>query len=276
MTITRSNSSSGASALSSTVGNGGRSRPSSQTTPYPSDVRVGQPRAATYSSRSRRPHSGRRCEPDHPQAVDRIAPPRSGARRSALDRAIERVPRASAWGPILVRPSAPLGESSWSGIRPPLTRRCECGAECATPSAAYACRRSASGGSTRLRAASTMTRIGRLTRRKPRSTWTRLNRQRVADMEAAGLMTNAERRRRRMLREATAGGRSSIPSRISGSLTTSPQHSTPTRRHGTHGHVPPSARKAMLWWVISAASEHKSAQDRDDRGQSLNGERAQG
>ena len=33
-----------------------------------------------------------------------------------------------------------------------------------------------------------------LTPRKPKSTWTRLNRQRVADMEAAGLMTDAGRR----------------------------------------------------------------------------------
>lgn len=33
-----------------------------------------------------------------------------------------------------------------------------------------------------------------MTPRKPKSSWTRLNRQRVADMEAAGLMTDAGRR----------------------------------------------------------------------------------
>jgi uncharacterized protein YdeI (YjbR/CyaY-like superfamily) len=66
-----------------------------------------------------------------------------------------------------------------------------------------------------------------LTPRKPKSTWTRLNRQRFADMEAVGLMTTLGTERSR-LPEATVGGRSWTRSRTSSNPTTSPPRWTQT------------------------------------------------
>ena len=92
-----------------------------------------------------------------------------------------------------------------------------------------------------------------LTPRKPRSTWTRLNRRRVADMEAAGLMTDAGRR---AVEVAKANGWWTIlepvedllePAELAAAL-----DADPTARAAWDG-FPPSARKQMLWWVISAA-----------------------
>ncbi len=92
-----------------------------------------------------------------------------------------------------------------------------------------------------------------LTPRKAKSTWTRLNRRRVADMEAAGLMTDAGRR---TVDVAKRNGWWTIldpvedlvePDDLSTALDTNP-----TARVAWDA-FPPSARKAMLWWVISAA-----------------------
>jgi uncharacterized protein YdeI (YjbR/CyaY-like superfamily) len=92
-----------------------------------------------------------------------------------------------------------------------------------------------------------------LTPRKPRSTWTRLNRQRVAELEAAGLMTEAGRR---AVEVARANGWWTIldpvedliePADLAAALDAMPQ----ARKEWDA--FPPSARKMMLWWVVSAA-----------------------
>lgn len=116
-----------------------------------------------------------------------------------------------------------------------------------------------------------------LTPRKPKSTWTRLNRRRVADMEAAGLMTDAGRR---AVQVAQDNGWWTIfdpvedllePDDLSTAL-----DADPPARAAWNG-FPPSARKAMLWWVLSAVKP-------ETRGQRIgtivakaeHGERAQG
>jgi uncharacterized protein YdeI (YjbR/CyaY-like superfamily) len=91
-----------------------------------------------------------------------------------------------------------------------------------------------------------------MTPRKPRSTWTRLNRQRVARLEAEGRMTDAGRR---AVEVAQANGWWTIldpvedleePDDLAAAL-----DAVPAARRAWDG-FPPSARKQMLWWVISA------------------------
>jgi uncharacterized protein YdeI (YjbR/CyaY-like superfamily) len=92
-----------------------------------------------------------------------------------------------------------------------------------------------------------------MTPRKARSTWTRLNRRRVAELEAAGLMTPAGRR---AVDVARGNGWWTIydpvedlvvPDDLAAALAAAPD----ARPHWDA--FPPSARKQMLWWVISAA-----------------------
>ena len=92
-----------------------------------------------------------------------------------------------------------------------------------------------------------------LTPRRARSTWTRLNRRRAADMEAAGLMTDAGRR---AVEAARANGWWTIldpvedllePDDLAAAL-----DAVPAAR-ATWDSFPAGARKAMLWWVLSAA-----------------------
>jgi uncharacterized protein YdeI (YjbR/CyaY-like superfamily) len=99
-----------------------------------------------------------------------------------------------------------------------------------------------------------------MTPRKPKSGWTRLNRQRVADLEAAGLMTDAGRR---AVEVAQANGWWTIydpvedlvePDDLALALDEDPQ-----ARAAWDG-FPPSARKQMLWWVVSAAKPETKAQ----------------
>ena len=91
-----------------------------------------------------------------------------------------------------------------------------------------------------------------MTPRKARSGWTRLNRQRVAALEAQGRMTDAGRR---AVEVARANGSWTIydvvedliePDDLASALDASP-----AARTAWDG-FPPSARKQMLWWVISA------------------------
>jgi uncharacterized protein YdeI (YjbR/CyaY-like superfamily) len=116
-----------------------------------------------------------------------------------------------------------------------------------------------------------------MTPRKPKSTWTRLNRQRVADMEAAGLMTDAGRG---AVERARSNGWWTIldpvedlvePDDLSAAL-----DAEPTARIAWDT-FPPTARKAMLWWVISAV-KHDTRQRRIDTivAEAVNGERARG
>lgn len=97
------------------------------------------------------------------------------------------------------------------------------------------------------------------TPRKPKSTWTRLNRQRVANMEAAGLMSDGGRR---AVDIAKHNGWWTIydpvadliePADLAAEL-----DAHPTSRREWDAFAP-SARKAMLWWVISAARDETRA-----------------
>ena len=94
-----------------------------------------------------------------------------------------------------------------------------------------------------------------MTPRKPKSGWTRMNRRRVAAMEAAGLMTDAGRR---AVAIAQQNGRWTIydsvedlvePRELTAALDASP----PARQQWDA--FPASAKKAMLWWVVSAAKD---------------------
>jgi uncharacterized protein YdeI (YjbR/CyaY-like superfamily) len=94
-----------------------------------------------------------------------------------------------------------------------------------------------------------------MTPRKARSTWTRLNRQRVAAMEDAGLMTDAGRR---SVAVAKANGWWTIYDPVEDliepeDLRLALDADDAARRQWDA--FPPSARKQMLWWVISAGRD---------------------
>jgi uncharacterized protein YdeI (YjbR/CyaY-like superfamily) len=91
-----------------------------------------------------------------------------------------------------------------------------------------------------------------MTPRRPKSAWTRLNRQRAAVLEAQGRMTDAGRR---AVEAAKANGWWTIydsvedltePDDLARALDACPPART------AWGGFPPSARKQMLWWVVSA------------------------
>ncbi|WP_031277143.1 YdeI/OmpD-associated family protein [Candidatus Microthrix parvicella] len=94
-----------------------------------------------------------------------------------------------------------------------------------------------------------------LTPRKPKSSWTRLNRRRVAEMEAAGLMTEAGRRAVRVARD---NGWWSIYDQVEDLIEPDQLRealdANPSARLAWDG-FPPSARKMMLWSVVSAAQD---------------------
>ncbi len=92
-----------------------------------------------------------------------------------------------------------------------------------------------------------------LTPRKPKSSWTRLNRSRVAEMEAAGLMTGAGRS---AVDVARGNGWWTIYDQVEDlvepdNLAKALDANADARR--AWDAFPPSARKVMLWWVVSAA-----------------------
>jgi uncharacterized protein YdeI (YjbR/CyaY-like superfamily) len=98
-----------------------------------------------------------------------------------------------------------------------------------------------------------------MTPRKPRSGWTRLNRQRAAAMEAQGRMTDAGRR---AVEVAKANGSWTIydavedllePDDLRAALDASAAART------AWDSFPPSARKQMLWWIISAGKPETRA-----------------
>jgi uncharacterized protein YdeI (YjbR/CyaY-like superfamily) len=94
-----------------------------------------------------------------------------------------------------------------------------------------------------------------MTPRRPKSGWTRLNRRRAADMESAGLMTDAGRGAIEVAQEngwwtlADTVEDLVEPDDLADALNANPA----ARAHWSE--FPPSARKAMLWWVVSAAQE---------------------
>lgn len=98
-----------------------------------------------------------------------------------------------------------------------------------------------------------------MTPRKPKSGWTRLNRQRVAALEAQGRMTEAGRR---AVEVAKANGWWTIydpiedmiePDDLADALDASPAART------AWDAFPPSARKQMLWWVATAGKPETRA-----------------
>lgn len=116
-----------------------------------------------------------------------------------------------------------------------------------------------------------------VTPRKAKSTWTRLNRQRFADLQAAGLMTEAGRRAAEVAR---ANGWWTIydpvedlvePDDLAVAI-----DAVPAARTAWDG-FPPSARKQMLWWVISAVRpETRERRVAEVVRRAAVGERAQG
>jgi uncharacterized protein YdeI (YjbR/CyaY-like superfamily) len=116
-----------------------------------------------------------------------------------------------------------------------------------------------------------------MTPRRPKSGWTRLNRQRAADMEAAGLMTAAGRRAVEVAKETGWWTLSDTveelvePEDLADALDADPA----ARAHWST--FPPSARKAMLWWVVSAAKQETRARRVEKIVErAANGVRAQG
>jgi uncharacterized protein YdeI (YjbR/CyaY-like superfamily) len=98
-----------------------------------------------------------------------------------------------------------------------------------------------------------------MTPRKPKSGWTRLNRRRVADMEAQGRMTDAGRR---AVEAAKANGWWTIydpiedlvePDDLAAALDAS------SAARAAWDAFPPSARKQMLWSVVSAGKPETRA-----------------
>lgn len=99
-----------------------------------------------------------------------------------------------------------------------------------------------------------------LTPRKAKSSWTRLNRQRVADMAVAGRMTDAGHR---IIEIAKANGYWTIYDAVEDlieptNLAVALDANLAARM--AWNAFPTSARKIMLWWVISAAKHDTQLQ----------------
>lgn len=98
------------------------------------------------------------------------------------------------------------------------------------------------------------------TPRKGKSSWTRLNRQRAADMETRGLMADAGR-----AAIATAQGNGwwiiadSVEDLIEPPALAAALDRDPAAR-GAWDRFPPSARKQMLFWIVTAARDETRAQ----------------
>jgi uncharacterized protein YdeI (YjbR/CyaY-like superfamily) len=102
-----------------------------------------------------------------------------------------------------------------------------------------------------------------MTPRKPKSTWTRLNRRRVAELEQNGLMTDAGRR---SVEVAQQNGWWTIldpvedllePEDLAAAL-----DANPAARSAWNA-FPATPRKAMLWWLISAGRPETRAVRRE-------------
>jgi uncharacterized protein YdeI (YjbR/CyaY-like superfamily) len=116
-----------------------------------------------------------------------------------------------------------------------------------------------------------------MTPRRPKSGWTRLNRQRASDMESAGLMTAAGRRAVEIAQDNGWWTLSDTvedlvePADLAAALDADPAALAQWRA------FPPSARKAMLWWVVTAARDETRARRVETIvDKAANGERAQG
>ena len=98
-----------------------------------------------------------------------------------------------------------------------------------------------------------------ITPRRPKSSWTRLNRERAADMEKRGLMTDAGRH---AIAAAKSNGWWTMSDQVEDleeppDLKAALDRDSGARRNWDG--FPPSARKQMLYWVISAARDETRA-----------------
>jgi uncharacterized protein YdeI (YjbR/CyaY-like superfamily) len=98
-----------------------------------------------------------------------------------------------------------------------------------------------------------------ITPRKAKSPWSRLNRQRGADMEERGLMTDAGRA---AIDGAKANGWWTISDQVEdleepADLATALARNAQARANWNN--FPSSARKQMLWWIISASRDTSRA-----------------
>lgn len=93
------------------------------------------------------------------------------------------------------------------------------------------------------------------TPRRSKSTWTRLNRERASDLEKSGLMTDAGKS---AIAAAKSSGWWTIYDQVEDLLEppglTAALDQEPDARANWDG-FPPSARKQMLWWIVSAARD---------------------
>jgi uncharacterized protein YdeI (YjbR/CyaY-like superfamily) len=116
-----------------------------------------------------------------------------------------------------------------------------------------------------------------MTPRKPKSGWTRLNRRRVAAMEAQGRMTDAGRR---TVEIAKANGWWTIYDAVEDLLEPDDLRAAIDARSGARAAwdgFPPSARKQMLWWVVSAGRpETRARRIATIAAEAASGRRAQG
>ncbi|MFV0315897.1 MAG: YdeI/OmpD-associated family protein [Microthrixaceae bacterium] len=115
------------------------------------------------------------------------------------------------------------------------------------------------------------------TPRRPRSTWTRLNRRRAADMEARGMMTDAGRA---SIEVAKSNGYWDLYDQVEDLIEPTELRraldSVPAARQNWDA-FPPTARKQMLWWVISAAKDAtRSERIETIVGDARTGERSRG
>jgi uncharacterized protein YdeI (YjbR/CyaY-like superfamily) len=98
-----------------------------------------------------------------------------------------------------------------------------------------------------------------MTPRKPKSSWTRLNKERFAALEAEGRMTDAGRR---AVEAAKANGWWTIYDAVEDLIEpddlTEALDASPAARAAWDG-FPPSARKQMLWWIVSAGKPETRA-----------------
>lgn len=93
------------------------------------------------------------------------------------------------------------------------------------------------------------------TPRRAKSAWTRLNRERAAQMEQQGLMTDAGRQ---AIAVAAANGWLTISDQVEDLVEPADLQTAldvDSRARVTWDGFPPSAKKMMLWWIISAARE---------------------
>lgn len=116
-----------------------------------------------------------------------------------------------------------------------------------------------------------------ITPRKPKSSWTRLNRQRFADMEKAGLMTAGGRR---VAEIARANGYWTLYDSVEDLI--DPDDLVAALRANAAAQTawnafPPTARKQMLWWILSAGRpETRQRRIETIVAKAAVGERAQG